>query len=153
MGVMTPSNAGTKTREVALVALATVLIVTLPALLAAVAEPTPSSGTMRAATQPEPDYPEWLFEPAYPEPDWALLEQCWTDRFTSPNTTPEGCADSYPLTLPCDWRLSYPSRFWVEQGCGRIADWPGHFGESWWGAWEQHPARDWVARLRAGGQP
>lgn len=146
----------TTTRKLITVALATILFATLPTLLTAAVDPAPAEPAgMLSAVQPapEPDYPDWLFEGGRGEPDWPALEACWADRFTSPNATPPGCSDAYPLTLWCDWRVGYPDRFWVEQACGRIADWGPRFGESWWHGWDRHPAKDWVARLRAGGQP
>jgi hypothetical protein len=57
------------------------------------------------------------------------------------------------MWIACDWRYDYPSRYWVEQGCGRIADWRTGFGAHWWAGWDQHPAKDWVQRIRGGGQP
>lgn len=127
-----------------------------------------------AQPRPEPTYPAWLYArpagAAY-NPDWAFLERCWKDRYArgeawvdeqgrtryygtpvKPGCSPEEIGGR-PRVLGCHWTVDYPSRWWVEQACGRIAGWPADFGQSWWQGWDEHPARGWVSNLRAGGQP
>jgi hypothetical protein len=151
-------------RKLAVVAVAVALIAAVPVavLNGPVAPVTQPGAPVAMQPAPEPSYPAWLYEPAtgpgYSGIDWSLMERCWIDRFAGPQPTRPGClpaefGDAYPLQLGCHWTVDYPSRYWVEQACGRVAGWPAHFGTSWWGQWAQHPAKDWVASLRAGGQP
>lgn len=136
-------------------AVAVAAVIVTPQLLATTQRPdTPPA-------QPTVESQWWSGTDPNGRHDWPLLGQCWIDRFLPHTqrqaafaTLPDHCRDpQLSLRMWCDWRADYPSRYWVEQACGRIADWPANFGASWWGQAEQHPARDWVARLRAGGQP
>ena len=127
-------------------ALATAAILIVPAVLT---RPQPEP----APVAQQPDYPAWMFEAPYAEPDWAVMERCWVGRSNSPATTPAGCAGEYPLSLPCHWTVDYPDRRWVELACGPVNQWGPEFGFGWYGHWDPHPGRDWVARIRAGGQP
>lgn len=117
---------------------------------------------LRSVIQPAPeqDYPDWLYQQpdhyAY-HPDWAVMESCWVDRFTGPQPNRPGCPRTdqgdRALALGCHWTVDYPSRYWVEQACGPISGWGPEFGRYWYQGWDEHPARDWVENLRAGGQP
>jgi hypothetical protein len=154
----------TRTRKLIAVAIATALIVTLPTLLSTAAAPDPTGLRSVVQPAPEPSYPAWLSEGGPGEPNWAVLETCWIDVF-APHAQrqaeyqlqlADGRRSRCPageMTIWCDWRVGYPSRFWVEQACGRISSWSADFGAHWWGAWDEHPARDWVANLRDGNQP
>lgn len=156
-------------RKLATVALATIIMLTAPVLLTAATDPSPTGVQTAMQPAPDPEYPDWLFEGGPGEPNWGVLENCWIDRHLphaqrqvifqqqivdmSGREARRSQCPASEMTIWCDWRVGYPSRHWVEQGCGRIAGWGAGFGASWSAGWGEHPARDWVARLRAGGQP
>lgn len=113
--------------------LATVtLFAALAAASPAVAAGTQPATTIRTAVQPAPANP-------IPQ-DWARLDRCWVDRGqldtpagrrAAAAALPDDCKQSPWPSLLCDWRVDYPSRYWVEQACGRIDTWGPDFGSSY----------------------
>jgi hypothetical protein len=121
------------------------------------------AGLAGAATaQPAPQEQDWrnnVTTSPYGTFNWPVLEQCWIDRFlphdqavVAAAARPASCTGQ-ALMLACDWRIDYPSVYWIEQACGRVSSWSGSFGESWYGNGLYPEARVWVATVRSGGTP
>jgi hypothetical protein len=118
------------------------------------------AGLAGAATAQPPQEQEWrsnVTTSPYGTFNWPVLEQCWIDRFL-PRDQAVAAAAARPATcqalmLACDWRIDYPSVYWIEQACGRVSSWSGTFGESWYGNGLYPEARVWVATARSGGTP